>query len=306
MKITLWRFAHDCLPLGQQLRRRKIPAFDSCINCGRAESAAHTFLFYQFARDVWSDIKQEFGLHLQRKGFLSCKAWVFDFLARSSPRQCTALTTVMWHLWENRNSIRNGDPMRHPHSVALQAMAYIDMIELHLFHPLAVRATTELAPRWSPPPVGSMYINVDAALFSSSRQMGVGVVIRNHLGECVAACSELIPNVVVPELAEAFAIRRALSLAGEEGYANLIVASDCLSLVQRLTASTLDRSAVGVVIQDILFLASTCTSISFKHVSRSCNHVAHVLARSADQLVSSVSRFDTPDCIRETLYDDVP
>jgi hypothetical protein len=31
MKITLWRFAHDCLPCGHQLQKRHIPASPNCI-----------------------------------------------------------------------------------------------------------------------------------------------------------------------------------------------------------------------------------------------------------------------------------
>jgi hypothetical protein len=38
-------------------------------------------------------------------------------------------------------------------------------------------------------------INDDADLFSSSRWMGAGIVIRNHIGNCLAACSELIDEV---------------------------------------------------------------------------------------------------------------
>jgi hypothetical protein len=41
------------------------------------------------------------------------------------------------------------------------------------------------------PSEGSVYINTAATIFYASRQMGVGVVIRNHLGKCLAACSEL-------------------------------------------------------------------------------------------------------------------
>jgi phosphotransferase system IIA component len=63
-----------------------------------------------------------------------------------------------------------------------------------------------------------VWVNVDAALFSSSKRMGVGVVIRNHNGECLAACSELIPNVMTPKLAEALAVRHALALTQGEGY----------------------------------------------------------------------------------------
>uniref|UniRef100_A0ACD5VVS9 Uncharacterized protein n=1 Tax=Avena sativa TaxID=4498 RepID=A0ACD5VVS9_AVESA len=36
--------------------------------------------------------------------------------------------------------------------------------------------------RWSPPPAGMVLVNVDAAIFSATRRMGVGVVIQDHNG----------------------------------------------------------------------------------------------------------------------------
>ena len=122
------------------------------------------------------------------------------------------VVVVIWHLWLARNGTKNGDPMRHPHSVAEQCKAYVEMIELHIFKPDSSnrRETSNSVPCWSPPPEGMVYINVDATLFSSSRRMGIGVVIRNHRGECSVACSELLQEVTALEVAEALALQRAL------------------------------------------------------------------------------------------------
>jgi hypothetical protein len=38
MRIILWRFVHDCLPTGQQLRIRNISVDDQCCHCGRDET----------------------------------------------------------------------------------------------------------------------------------------------------------------------------------------------------------------------------------------------------------------------------
>jgi hypothetical protein len=146
--------------------------------------------------------------------------------------------------------------MLHPHCVAERVKAYVEMIELHVFSPYpSTRCDTIYSPvRWSPPPEGTVLINVDAALFSPSRRMGIGVVIRDHNGVCLTACSELREEVTTPELAEALALSRAVSLAGNEGFDKIMVVSDCLSLVQRWQSSDLDRSIVGVVIQEIKLL----------------------------------------------------
>jgi hypothetical protein len=307
MKINVWRLAHDCLPTGAQLCRRHIPASGACVYCKREETAEHVFLFCQFANEVWQEIKLAYDIHLRRKFFTCTKTWVFDFLSRSTERECMIMMVTIWHLWLARNDARNDAPMRHPHTIVQQIKAYVEMIEMHLYdqNPSTRREPNSSRARWAPPPEGTICVNVDAALFTSSRQMGTGVVIRNHNGECLLACSELRDEVTSPEIAEALACRRAVSLAAEEGFDKVVVVSDCLSLIQRLHSTELDRSMVGVVIQDIKHSCSRFTDISFKHALRQCNEGAHVLACSAELFVSSIFRNSAPDCIRKTLCNDL-
>jgi hypothetical protein len=146
------------------------------------------------------------------------------------------------------------------------------MIELHFFKPdPSTRRETNLSTsRWAPPPEGMVFINVDASLFSSSRQMGISVVIRHPNGECLAVCSELQEEVTAPEIAKTLAVRRALSLAGDESFRKVMVVSDCLSVIQRINSSVLDRSPVGVVIQDIKDLDNNFNDISFSHIRHQC------------------------------------
>jgi hypothetical protein len=94
MKITLWRFIHDCLPSGHQLKHRHIPASDACVYCGRMEHAVHTMMFCQFARDVWTELKASFPIKLQRKNFINPKVWTFDFISRSDHRGNTLLAVA--------------------------------------------------------------------------------------------------------------------------------------------------------------------------------------------------------------------
>jgi ribonuclease HI len=178
--------------------------------------------------------------------------------------------------------------MKHPRSLAEQIKAYIHMIMLHLFKQPAVQSReTSSSPRWSPSPEGMVFINVDAALFSSSKRMGVGVVIRDHIGNCLVACNQLLDEVTTPEIAEALAVRCALTLARDEGLDKIILASDCLSVVQRVNSSTRDRSLVGVVVEDIKAMAASMSSVTVRHISRLLNNLAHVLARRVELFGSS-------------------
>ena len=72
--------------------------------------------------------------------------------------------------------------------------------------------------------------STDVAIFQSSRKMGVGVVIRDHNGDCLYACSELVPGIMMPETIEAIAIQRALSIDWEDGGQQVILTFDCAFL----------------------------------------------------------------------------
>jgi hypothetical protein len=197
--------------------------------------------------------------------------------------------------------------LKHPKSLAEQIKAYTDMIEVHLRKPASSNRCDSniFEDKWTPPPEDKVWMNVDAALFKSSKRMGVGIVIRNHNGECVAACSELIPDVMMPELAEALAVRRAMTLARGEAYDKIMWATDFLFVVHHINSSTLDRSFLGVVIQDIKKEAEMFSSYSFFHVPRKRNVSAHVLARHSETFGLVTYRFGVPDCICEILCNDL-
>jgi hypothetical protein len=99
--------------------------------------------------------------------------------------------------------------------------------------------------KWDPPPLGKVLVNVDAALFDDLHRMAAGVVIRDHKGHCLLDASEPLPSFTSPELAEGLALRHAVSLAHEHGFGNTIFASDCLSLIQRVSSMAEDTYRKG-------------------------------------------------------------
>jgi hypothetical protein len=124
----------------------------------------------------------------------------------------------VWHLWDARNKLHEEGGNIHPTTVAMKIKVYIDMIFTYLMKSETNHMRDPIpAIRWAPPPAGTLMINVDAALLSSSEGMSSGVVIRNSSGDCVACYREGLRNVLIPELAESLAVRCALSFAKEEG-----------------------------------------------------------------------------------------
>lgn len=280
MLITLWRIVHDCLPSGFQLRRRHIPVNEGCCFCERDDRIEHIFLLCPFAECVWDSIKSHFDLKLCRSDLRSMKQWVFDFLGRSSNIQKTAMAVTLWHIWEARNQSRNNTTPTSPRQVTLKILAYVDMIEQHCTRSaLAARSDPpQSAPKWRPPPEGTILINTDAAVFRATGLFGLGFLLRDHNGVCLLAVNERHTGCISPETAEAMAIRCALRAALDEGYQKIVLASDCLSIIQRIQSVGCDRSMNGALISDIKVLATGFWDCSFMHVSRSTNAAAHLLA----------------------------
>jgi ribonuclease HI len=77
------------------------------------------------------------------------------------------------------------------------------------------------------------------------------MTIDKSTQKCTDDHHQVFDVVTSPELAEALAVRRALTLAQEEGFNKIILASDCLTVIKRMLSNTLDRTGIGVVIQDI-------------------------------------------------------
>jgi hypothetical protein len=74
--------------------------------------------------------------------------------------------------------------------------------------------------------------------------------------------------------------------------------------VQRFNSSCMDWSSVGLVVSGIKNLVRGFTSVSFCHVKRVLNAVAHLLAKSCD-LNSSCVFYYVPEFIWGTLCIDV-
>ncbi|XP_050249148.1 uncharacterized protein LOC126696448 [Quercus robur] len=120
-------------------------------------------------------------------------------------------------------------------------------------------------------------INFDGAIFVKEDKAGLGVVIQNSEGLVMASLSQLIslPSSVVE--VKTLAARRALEI----GIDRVILKGDSTVLMQNLKNGTQSLAQYSHIANNILFLASYFSNLKFSHASRSCNKVAHSLARWA-------------------------
>jgi hypothetical protein len=88
-----------------------------------------------------------------------------------------------------------------------------------------------------------------------------------------------LTSVPDPERAEIIACKRALELAREMEVTKVCLESNCLGAVSKIQNFERDRSIHGPLIEEVKELLRGFSDHLVKHVRRSCNGVAHILAR---------------------------
>ena len=132
---------------------------------------------------------------------------------------------------------------------------------------------------WSPPPLGSIKLNVDAAI--SNISAAIAVVARDHLGVPVKVWARTIKKTS-PIQAETDALLWALQLAKVEKWSHVVLEGDAKICNDAINKPSNPCPWMLIIpIQNIRALLDCFSSCSFVWVNRSCNGVAHHAARFA-------------------------
>ncbi|XP_074318719.1 uncharacterized protein LOC141655543 [Silene latifolia] len=134
------------------------------------------------------------------------------------------------------------------------------------------------------PPVGYVKINVDAGV-KERAGVGLGVMCRDGKGHVMWGASIVLEQLWESHIAEAVAVLDGVNEARRRGHEKIIVESDCLQVVEALRKSLTGRSIFALVLEDILSLCNSFSSIIWSHTSRINNGVAHALAHPFPRVV---------------------
>ncbi|KAM1655185.1 hypothetical protein ACFX2K_007478 [Malus domestica] len=147
---------------------------------------------------------------------------------------------------------------------------------------------------------------MDGAVKGHTNIGGVGVVSRDWRGGFLAAGEQQFSGVTLVPLLELFAVRYGLQEAQLQGFQQVVVESDSQKVIAVLNGTYADSSALGMIAEDVLQLASNFSRVKFIHASRLCNGVAHHLAKFA---LSSSNNLvwieEPPTLIHDLLLQDI-
>ena len=121
---------------------------------------------------------------------------------------------------------------------------------------------------WKPPDAALLKTNFDGAVFDDLGAAGIGVVVRNSLGEVLAALSEIIPLPLSIVALETIAARQAVLFVRELGFSGTIFEGDSEEAISAIKKQSFQHPVVGHLVKDIVSSVSMFQYYSLSHTRR--------------------------------------
>ncbi|KAJ8751095.1 hypothetical protein K2173_016276 [Erythroxylum novogranatense] len=185
-------------------------------------------------------------------------------------------------VWTARNNLIWNHRVTAPLSVWTRALrSYHDWLRAQVED--TPPRPAEGATIWQPSALAWVKLNVDAATIVDGSCTGYGCIARDSSDFVLRVWIGRLEGAFRPKIAEALAIKEALSWIACTGWSRVIVESDCLLVVHALLARHfVDATASGDLISHSRVIVSQLDcDVVFNHVRRSANQVARGLAQAS-------------------------
>ncbi|XP_074351598.1 uncharacterized protein LOC141690721 [Apium graveolens] len=219
---------------------------------------------------------------------------------------------VLWSVWKSRNELvwnqRGMSVIEVVESVKSLLYQWQSAQDKTFDSFLGLMTREDGADHWRLPTEGTVKVNTDAAIFSSSDHFSFSMVARSHSGEMIEAKYVGRKGVIQPELAEAIGVKEALSWVKKNKWTKVEVETDCLVVVQAVRSNAIKLSYLSGIVEECKQLLSSFRDqqVTLKFIKRSANKVAHYVARHTCSLADRSWRMDNihPDFLI-ILYEDL-
>ncbi|KAM1442372.1 hypothetical protein ACFXTO_010366 [Malus domestica] len=287
MKFFIWRYYNSSLAVRGNLHRRRMRVDTACALCRDAKEIEHHLFFdCEFSRVFWFSCPLQLDIKLATgKDFGECWHNLCNRFRKEKNHELILQECVfiMWRIWKCRNELlfkgAEANPMEGVNVVRSQIMEYRASHDPAKM-PTTVDVVGEAAfyagrpVRWKRPKFGVIKVNCDGAWCESTLREGYGWVVRDFAGMLLAAGGEgdLLFNKAA--MAEASAVRAALMVCRERGFAEVEIESDSQGLIRMLNGEYVIDATLECLLHDIRVLASQVGRVSFVFVKRKGNAVA--------------------------------
>ncbi|XP_010666976.2 uncharacterized protein LOC104884079 [Beta vulgaris subsp. vulgaris] len=273
----LWKLCTHTLPTRGVLFHRHLIDEEVCPwGCGEHESTYHAIFFCPRFEELWMDS----GCARMRDNS-DCDI-MCDLVAKWKQLDSRIRVKgpfLMSCIWGERNNKVFNNKIT-PNSVLLRRVDRLveeyGKYAVNIYRRQGV--VTQSLRYWNPPSPGCWKINVDASL-ATEGWVGLGIIARDHLGGVRFATTRRTRAFWSPEIAEAKAIEMGVRLGKRFGLVNVVIESDCLTVINRLQKTSFYLSDLDNVLSNIFSMSSNFHSLGWSHVKRDGNFVSHHLAK---------------------------
>jgi hypothetical protein len=191
------------------------------------------------------------------------------------------MLVTMWAIWHAKRKAVHEEVYQSPSATVTFVSRFLeDLGEVkNTCGSVQPKEPKQVQKKWIAPPAGITKINVDAAVAKSVAKGAVGVVCRSADGVFLGASAVVFDGITHPGSLEALACREDLNTADDLLLGPILVASDCLEVVNGLKGECWGR--FGCILMETRDRAQQRTGTTFVHERRESNGEAHRLARFA-------------------------
>lgn len=305
VKIFLWRLGRNCLPVRDNLQKKRISVPLVCGLCNNGmENNWHLFISCRFAQDCWHESKLYDMIESSSLNAESFTELFFMLLSKLKGFEQTKFGMILWNIWRQRNDKVWTDTHKDPSTSVRLAMEFLcDWLR-------AKQISQEIASAdsldsgysdWYRPPRSFVKCNVDAAFFISEQKIGIGCILRDENGMFLRCRTCIIVGMVSVKEGEAMGLREALSWVQSLGLKKVCFEMDAKVVVDAIKSSGADVSEFGSIVQHCKDLIRYEHEFSISFIRRQANECAHALAKVSRSYASPMVWSEPPDCITSFL-----
>ncbi|XP_059436480.1 uncharacterized protein LOC132169465 [Corylus avellana] len=159
-------------------------------------------------------------------------------------------------IWLRRNALVHGEKVSPSNVVVKNA---IDSLEAYRTANSQIKGVIERdntkVLHWKAPKDDFVKVNWDAAVDKHKRKMGIGVIVRDSMGEVLTTLSAPKDYINEPDIAEVMAALRIVLFCGELGFLRVIL--EAHNLAKEALSSSLEHSLIeeiSLCISDIIYV----------------------------------------------------
>ncbi|XP_024200160.1 uncharacterized protein LOC112203423 [Rosa chinensis] len=211
---------------------------------------------------------------------------------------------LQWCVWKERNKRVWEQKFSQASDVALGASTRLAEFRVHNGKAGNISRNASVI-RWQRPSDGILKVNIDGAFLSTTRQGGLGFVIRDSNSSMLVGGAMPLRNLLSAEHAEILACQAAVRFVLDHNMMPAVIETDSLLVKQQAAInSSSNTSLLGRLYDDISEVLRSIPNVQIIHTRREANQVAHLLADHAKSLYREAFYVSAPSFLAAALAAD--